>query len=374
MILTLGEVSGAWRRPSALNSEAGEPHARASCRTDARLLRDGFGAVSGATARRASSRQEIAPASRTSRPGPCRRRAAVRGLCVAGRASATMTRTTRRPAGRGWDSETIGTGRMPRWRTVQFTEPRWTEGLPRSRAVAPSARGRHGERGFDGRSRLRSRADARHHETSRPPLRGSGSLPSEDAPRVSDAIPEPGSRLQSRCRRYRHSSRRMPFAARPTNCMVAQSGGHTLAIRSANAAAACAYLRHADLQDLVSGITSAPDALSVPGRGTAAHLRSPGHGTIAAGLRRGDFAELSHVPNRTQGLHAPARGYSIRGRTRILSNDSPAHGSTRVIPDPFPGRIFTPTPKPYERVRTRDHCARKGRFNPSSCRLSVSVR
>ena len=56
-----------------------------------------------------------------------------------------------------------------------------------------------------------------------------------------------------------------------------------LAIRFGNAAAARAYLRNADLQNLVSGITSAPDALSVAGHRTAVHPHSAGYGTFGAG-------------------------------------------------------------------------------------------
>ena len=59
-----------------------------------------------------------------------------------------------------------------------------------------------------------------------------------------------------------------------------------LAIRFGNAAAAHAYLRDADLQNLVSGITTVPDALSVAGHRIAVHLRSAGFGTFRAERRR----------------------------------------------------------------------------------------
>ena len=63
----------------------------------------------------------------------------------------------------------------------------------------------------------------RSHDTSRWPLRGSGSSPSEAAPRVRDAIPEPGSRSPSRRRRCRRSSRRRSSAIRSTNSMMGQA-------------------------------------------------------------------------------------------------------------------------------------------------------
>lgn len=68
-----------------------------------------------------------------------------------------------------------------------------------------------------------------------------------------------------------------------------------LAIGLANAAAARACLRNADLQDLVSGISSAPDALAIPGHCTAVHPYSAGYGTFAAGRAVGTAPIQSNV-------------------------------------------------------------------------------
>ena len=61
------------------------------------------------------------------------------------------------------------------------------------------------------------------------------------------------------------------------------TGGHMLATRFRNTAAARAYLRDADLQDFVPGITLMPDALSVAGHRTAVHTHLADHETILAG-------------------------------------------------------------------------------------------
>ena len=56
-----------------------------------------------------------------------------------------------------------------------------------------------------------------------PVVRASGSSPSEAAPHVRDAIPEPGSRSPYRLRRSGRSGRQKPFATRSTNSMMGQA-------------------------------------------------------------------------------------------------------------------------------------------------------
>ena len=65
-----------------------------------------------------------------------------------------------------------------------------------------------------------------------------------------------------------------------------EAGGHMLAIRFRNAPAAHACARHADLQNLVAGITSASDALSVAGHPIADYPLSTGYGSFVAGKCR----------------------------------------------------------------------------------------
>lgn len=55
-----------------------------------------------------------------------------------------------------------------------------------------------------------------------------------------------------------------------------------LAIRFGYPTAARAYLRNADLQNLVSGMTSAPGVLFVADHRTAVPPRSAGYGTFVA--------------------------------------------------------------------------------------------
>ena len=86
-----------------------------------------------------------------------------------------------------------------------------------------------------------------------------------------------------------------------------------LAIRSGNAAAARAYLRDADLQNLVSDITSAPGALSVAGHRTSVHLHSADGGAFGAESPWGfgQFVTRANTCAITcEELNPPARGAS----------------------------------------------------------------
>ena len=76
----------------------------------------------------------------------------------------------------------------------------------------------------------------RSHETSHQPLLGSGSSPSDAAPRVRDAIPEPGSRSPSRRRRCRRSSRLYALRG-AVNERRNGPGGNQLALSFRNATA-----------------------------------------------------------------------------------------------------------------------------------------
>ena len=121
------------------------------------------------------------------------------------------------------------------------------------------------------------------------------------------------------------------------------AGSFILAIRFRNAAAARAYLRDADLQNLVSGITSAPNVLSVASNCTEVHPHSAGYRTLVAGRSRGNIfnsvecADLCAVHARTSDSSGPATPYY--GETRIGSGDRSARERPSQVFKGLPRRL-----------------------------------
>ena len=193
MILTLGEVSGVWCCASVLRSGADEPALRPSRRTSVRPLRGGCRAVCGATVRRAPSRHEVAPASRVSRLALVAAALlfAVFALPVVG-ASGHNDRDdpapdgARRGPGDDRNREIAALENRARYRAATVGGPSLTS-VCGARRSWPARRARFRCRFWPARSRW-----TRHHGTSRSPVQGSASSPSETAPpRVSPTIPEP---------------------------------------------------------------------------------------------------------------------------------------------------------------------------------------
>ena len=199
-------------------------------------------------------------------------------------------------------------------------------------------------------------------------LRGTSPLPSPDsgrsssaaAPRAGVAIRKPGSPSPSRPRRCRRSRRRRPFETRSTDSVAGQAARcrpfvpatpprrvHPFAIPTRRSARPGSpqlplRLRQADRRARASRIAWAPDAFYAEGDRTGVGGHSPGRGTFVAERRTRDSVDSSPVRTHAQmraELESPRARVHWYCPLRIFSNDSPAHGCARVIPNPFPGRL-----------------------------------